>query len=386
MRLPAAKEFDLRKGVYPKEVLDAVDTGYVRLTVEDNGLHDHFVLFKSQEIVGAFSEFADGRKLYGKQARDHILSLDQETLAEIGTYQDKTLETIRKNHPEIFLAPETTEKFKIGTSTFTGVLSGVKSGDLLDVLHQLEYQSLMGCLRVTREIEDFVQGGAILFMKTPVAAVLESADSVRLGDDALREIALFFTEGKVYKQEKKFVEDYLFFNNASRLKSPVEETISSEKASEDLKRFMALKMMGIERGTLVLNAPCNGTFSFEALLRSAASRNFDGYLWVRSEDARGLMVLGQGKIQAVLTMDPSGELMGREALRKIYTDMESSGIVDFYQLSSPPQVSQSFEQEETDDVLVKRLLGEMGQDLMKEVSLAKEFKKRWKSKRKGQGE
>ncbi|MGC1121358.1 MAG: DUF2226 domain-containing protein [Candidatus Methanofastidiosia archaeon] len=386
MRLPAAKEVDLRKGVYPQEVLDAVDTGYVRLTVEDNGLHDHFVFFKDREIVGAFSEFADGRKLYSKQALDHILSLDQEVLGEIATYQEETLESIRKNHPEIFLAPETTEKFKIGTSLFTGVLSGVKSGDLLDVLHQLERQSLMGCLRVTREVEDFVQGGAILVMETPVAAVLESADSVRLGDDALREIALFFTEGKVYRQEKKFVEDYLFFNNASRLKSPVEETISSERASEDLKRFMALKMMGLERGTLVLNAPCNGTFSFEALLRSAASRDFDGYLWVRSEDARGLMVLGQGKIQAALTMDSSGELIGGEALRKIYTDVESSGIVDFYQLSSPPHVSQPFEQGETDDVLVKRLLGEMGQNLMKEVSLAKEFKKRWKSRRKGQGE
>jgi hypothetical protein len=386
MRLPAAKEFDLRKGVYPKEVLDAIDTGYVRLTIEDNGLHDHFVLFKNQEIVGAFSECIDGRTLYGKQALDHILALDQETLAETGTYEEKTLESVRKNHPEIFLAPETTERFKIGTSTFTGVLSGVKGGDLLDVLHQLARQSLTGCVRVTRDIEEFVQEGAILFMETPVAAVLESADSVRLGDDALREIALFFTEGKVYKQEKKFVENYLFFNNASRLKSPVEETISSEKASEDLKRFMALKMMGIERGTLVLNAPCNGTFSFEALLRSAASRNFDGYLWVRSEESRGLMVLGKGKIQAALTMDSSGEVMGREALRKIYTDMESSGIVDFYQLPSPPHISQSFEQEETDDVLVKRLLGEMGQDLMKEVSLAKEFKKRWKSKRKGQGE
>ncbi|MBU7013696.1 MAG: DUF2226 domain-containing protein [Theionarchaea archaeon] len=386
MRLPAAKEVDLRRGVYPQEVLDAVDTGYVRLTVEDNGLHDHFVFFENREIIGAFSEFADGRKLYSRQALDHILSLNQEALAEIATYREETLERIRKDHPETFLAPGTTEKFKIGTSLFTGVLSGVKSGDLLDVLLQLERQSLVGCLRVTREVEDFVQEGAILFKETPVAAVLESADSVRLGDEALREIALFFTEGKAYKQGRKFVDDYLFFNNASRLKSPVEETISSEKASEDLKRFMALKMMGLERGTLVLNAPCNGTFSFEALLRSAASRNFDGYLWVRSDDARGLMVLGKGKIQAALIMDPSGELMGREALRKIYDDMESSGIVDFYQLSSSPHVSQPFEEEETDDVLVRRLLGEMGQDLMKEVSLAKEFKKRWKSRRKDQGE
>jgi hypothetical protein len=224
-------------------------------------------------------------------------------------------------------------------------------------------------------------------LETPSAALLESGHALKLGDDALREIALAFTEGKVYILEKKEVEDFLFFNNASRLKSPVEETIASEKAAEDLKRFMALKQLGLERGTLVLNAPCNGTFSFEALLRSTASRKFDGYLWVRSEHSRGLLVMVGGNIQAAYAAEGSGEVRGAEALRKIYNDMEATGAVDFYQLSSPPQIAHAFETEGVqDDALVKKLLGEMGQDLMKEVTIAKEFKKKWKDKREHQGE
>lgn len=387
MRFPAGEKFNLHKKVYPKQVLDMVDTGYVRFTVEDNGLNDYYILFCNQEMVGALCEFADGRRLYSKEALDHILEVDRQGLAETVVYKEAVLDKIKKNHPEIFLSPEMTEKFKVGSSIFTGVLRSVKHGDLLKVLTQLEAQKLVGCLRVTRETEEAVYEGAVLFLEMPSAALLESGHALRLGDDALREIALAFTEGKVYNLEKKDVEDFLFFNNASRLKSPVEETIASEKASEDLKRFMALKQLGLDRGTLVLNAPCNGTFSFEALLRSAASRRFDGYLWVRSEHSRGLLVMVGGQIQAAYAAEGSGEVTGAEALRKIYNDMESTGAVDFYQLSALPHITQSFETEgDPDNVLVKKLLGEMGQDLIKEVSIAKEFKKKWEDKREQQGE
>lgn len=387
MRFPAGETFNLHKKVYPKGVLDKIDTGYVRFTVEDNGLNDYYILFRNQEMVGALCEFVDGKQLCSKEALDHILKLDTEGLAETVMYTEDVIDTIKKEHPELFLSPETTEKFKVGSTVFTGALRSVKHGDLLEVLAQLETQKLVGCLRVTKETEDAVHEGAVLFLETPSAALLESGHALKLGDDALREIALAFTEGKVYILEKKEVEDFLFFNNASRLKSPVEETIASEKAAEDLKRFMALKQLGLERGTLVLNAPCNGTFSFEALLRSTASRKFDGYLWVRSEHSRGLLVMVGGNIQAAYAAEGSGEVTGAEALRKIYNDMEATGAVDFYQLSSPPQIAHAFETEGVqDDALVKKLLGEMGQDLMKEVTIAKEFKKKWKDKREQQGE
>jgi hypothetical protein len=99
------------------------------------------------------------------------------------------------------------------------------------------------------------------------------------------------------------------------------------------------------------------------------------------------MVMGLGKIQAAYSTDPQGELRGVEALRKIYESMESKGTVDFYQLPVTPRVRQSFEAEGTpDEVLVKKLIGEMGQDLMRDVKLAKEFKKRWKDKKKQIGE
>lgn len=386
MRFPAGKS-KLHKEVHPKEVLDTVDTGYVRLTVENDGITDHYVLYCDQEVTGALCEFPGGKRLYGAEALDCILSIDVNVLAQTTVYTEDVLSTIRKRHPEIFLAPESTEKFKIGDTLFTGTLYAVKSGDLLTVINQLEKETLTGCLRVTRETEEAVQEGAVLLLEKPVAAIFESEDSVRLGDDALREIALAYTLGRIYRLEKKFIENFLFLNNASRLKFPVEETITSEKARDDLKRFMALQMLGLERGTLVLNAPCNGTFSFEALLKSAAYRNFDGYLWVRSENSRGLMVLGQGKVQAAYAVDTSEESVGAKAIRRIYDSMESHGTVDFYQLPSPPRIIQSFETEEsTDRLLVKRLMGEMGEELIKDVSVAKEFKKRWKNKREKMGE
>jgi hypothetical protein len=387
MRFPAGERFDLHKGVHPKEVLDSMDTGYVRLTVDDDGMTDYHVVFCSREIVGALCEFADGRRLYSKEAIEYILTLKKEVLAETVVYSEKNLNEIRKNHPEIFLDPKTVEKFKVGSTIFTGILRGVKSGDLLSILTQLEEQDFVGCLRVTRETEEAVQEGVVILDEMPVAALFETGHSAKLGDDALREIALAYTEGRVYKLEKELVENFIFFNNASRLKSPVEEIIASEKASEDLKRFMALQMLGLDRGTLVLNAPCNGTFSFETLLRSASSRKFNGYLWVRSKNSRGLMVMGQGKIQAACAIDTSGELMGIEALREIYENTESMGTIDFYQLSYPPKIRQSFESaEEVDSLLVKKLLGEMEQGLARDVSRAKEFKKRWKDRREQLGE
>lgn len=386
MRFPAGKKVDVYKGVNPPEVLD-MDTGCVRLTIDDNGLNDHYVLFRNQEVVGALSEFADGRVLQGRGALDYVYSLDKKVLAEKTVYSEEDIDSIQKDHPEIFLAFRTTEKFKIGSTLFTGVLSTVKQGDFLTVLHQLEEQHLTGCLRVTIETEEAISEGAVLFVDLPVAALFESGRTLQLGDDAVREIALRFKEGKVYKLEKKFVENFLFFNNASRLKSPVEEIIASEKASGDLERFIALQSLGLDRGTLVLSAPCNGVFSFEALLRSAASRKFDGYLWVKSDSAHGLMVMGQGKVQAAYTVSPSEEAMGAKALGIIYKCMESTGAVDFYQLPSTPPVAQAFEvEEETDSFLVERLLGDMGHDLIKEVSVAKEFKKRWKGKREKIGE
>lgn len=387
MRFPAGKKSTLHKGVRPTHVLKSVETGYIRMTVENDGLADHHVLFLNQEVVGALCEFPDGRRLYGAEALEYIHSLDTDVLAQTAVYTEDIITKIKKDHPEVFLTPESTEKFKIGDTIFTGTLYAVKSGDLLPVIKNLEEESLVGCLRVSRETEDVVQEGVILFQKRPVAALFESGTSMRLGDEALREIVLMYTEGKVYTLEKKFIEDFLFLNNASRLKFPLEETIASEKATDDLSRFMALQMLGLERGTLVLNAPCNGTFSFEALLKSAASRKFDGYLWVRSDTSQGLMVMGQGKIQAAYSVDGSGESTGMKALRKIYDSMEFKGTVDFYQLSYPPKVTHSFEAEKgTDDLLVKRLMGEMGEDLIRDVSLAKEFKKRWKDKRKKLGE
>ena len=387
MRFPAGKS-ELYKGVHPKEVLNIVDTGYVRLTVEDRerGLTDHYVLYKNKEIVGAFSE-RDDEQLSGRDALDVILGLETDVLAETRVYPEEVLDSIRKNHPGIFLVFGGREQFRIADTMFTGTLRAVKPGDFLTVLKQLEDEGLVGCLRVTRETEEAVQEGAVLFSKEPVAALFESGDSVRLGDDALREITLFYTEGRVYELEKKFIDNFLFLNNASRLKSSVEETITSEKATDDLRRHMALQAMELDRGSLILNAPCNGTFSFEALLKSAASREFDGYLWIRSDNSRGLMVMGLGKIQAAYSTDPQGELRGVEALRKIYESMESKGTVDFYQLPATPRVMQSFEAEGTpDEVLVKKLIGEMGQDLMRDVKLAKEFKKRWKDKKKHIGE
>lgn len=387
MRFPAGTDYSLRKGVYPQEILDNITTGYARLTTEENGLNDHYILFSNKKIVGAVCEFSDGRKIYSENAVEHIVSLHEPVLAETADYTDKTLETIKKEHPEIFLSPDAVEKFKVGSTIFKGTLKGVKSGDLLEVLKELEAQNLIGCMRVTRETEETIQEGIILFLETPVAAMVESKSSILLGDSALREVALSFTECKVYTLDRDTVERFILMNNASRLKSPVEELVTSEKASEDLKRFMVLKKLGLDRGTLVLNAPCNGTFSFEALLRSAASRKFNGYLWIRSEGARGVMILVQGRIQGAYTTDSSGEAKGLKALKKIYDDMESRGKVDFYQLSGPPQVSQQFETEEkTDDVLMKRLLGEMGGDLAREVALAKEFKKRWQNRREEQGE
>lgn len=387
MRFPAGKS-ELYKGVHPKEVLNIVDTGYVRLTVEDRerGLTDHYVLYKNKEIVGAFSE-RDDEQLSGRDALDVILGLETDVLAETRIYPEEVLDSIRKNHPGIFLVFGGREQFRIADTMFKGTLRAVKPGDFLTVLKQLEDEGLVGCLRVTRETEEAVQEGAVLFSKEPVAALFESGDSVRLGDDALREITLFYTEGRVYELEKKFIDNFLFLNNASRLKSSVEETITSEKATDDLRRHMALQAMELDRGSLILNAPCNGTFSFEALLKSAASREFDGYLWIRSDNSRGLMVMGLGKIQAAYSTDPQGELRGVEALRKIYESMESKGTVDFYQLPATPRVMQSFEAEGTpDEVLVKKLIGEMGQDLMRDVKLAKEFKKRWKDKKKHIGE
>ncbi len=387
MRFPAGKS-KLHKGVHPKEVLNVVDTGYVRLTVEDRerGLTDHYVLYRNKEIVGAFSECGD-EQLSGRDALDVILGLETDVLAETRIYPEDVLNSIRKDYPGIFLVFGGREQFRIADTMFTGTLRAVKPGDFLIVLRQLEDEGLVGCLRVTRETEEAVQEGAVLFSKEPVAALFESGDSVRLGDDALREITLFYTEGRVYELEKKFIDNFLFLNNASRLKSSVEETITSEKATDDLRRHMALQVMELDRGTLILNAPCNGTFSFEALLKSAASREFDGYLWIRSDNSRGLMVMGLGKIQAAYSTDSQGELRGVEALRKIYESMECKGTVDFYQLPVTPHVMQSFEAEGTpDEVLVKKLIGEMGQDLMRDVRLAKEFKKRWKDKKRHIGE
>ncbi|MGD2248659.1 MAG: hypothetical protein PVF58_09650 [Candidatus Methanofastidiosia archaeon] len=386
MRFPSGTNYSLQKGVYPQEVLDSMTTGYARLTMEKNGLNDYYILFSNNDMVGAVCEFSDGRTLHSTDAVEHILSLREPVLAETAEYTSKMLETIKREHPEIFLSPDMKEKFKVGSTIFEGVLAGVKSGDLLEILKELEIHTTIGCLRVTRETEETIQEGVILFLETPVAAMVETGDSILLGDSALREVALSFTKGRIYTLDRDTVEKFLILNNASRLKSPVEEMVASEKASEDLKRYMALKQLGLDRGTLVLNAPCNGTFSFEALLRSAASRKFNGYLWVRSEAARGIMVLVRGKIQGAYTTDASGDAKGLKALRKIYDDMESRGRVDFYQLSVPPEVSQPFETEgETDDVLMKQLLGEMGGDLAKEVALAKEFKKRWQDKRE-QGE
>jgi hypothetical protein len=387
MRFPAGKQSALHKEIHPSEVLNTVETGYIRLTVENGGLTDHYILYQNNEVVGALNEFSDGRRLYSEEALDYIFSLDDKVLAQTVEYTEDVLDRIKKDHPEIFLAPESTERFKIGDTIFTGTLCAVKSGDLLTVINQLTGEALVGCLRITRETEEAVQEGGVIFLETPVAAVFESRESILLGDDALREIALAYTHGRVYKLDREFIDKFLFLNNASRLKIPVEETITSEKARDDLKRFMVLQMLELDRGTLVLNAPCNGTFSFEALLKSAASRSFDGYLWVRSDDSRGLMVMGQGKIQAAYSTDTSGEAQGAEALKRIYGSMESRGTVDFYQLSVPPRVTQSFETEETtDDILVRKLIGEMGQDLIKDVSVAKEFKKRWKDKRKELGE
>lgn len=386
MRFPAG-DSTLHKGVHPREVLDTVDTGYIRLTVEDEGLTDHYVLYSNHEYVAALCEFSSGKRLYGAQALDYILSLNQTVLAQTVVYTANVIDEVKKEHPEIFLAIESREKFKIGDTIFQGTLYTMKSGDLLTVIEKLEEENLTGCLRMTRETEDAFYEGVILFVETPVGALSESGDSMVLGDDALREIALTYTRGKVYKLDKKFIDTFLFMNNASRLKTPVEETIASEKAGDDLKRFVALQMLGIERGTLVLNAPCNGTFSFEALLKSAASRNFDGYLWVRSDSSRGLMVLTQGKVQAAYAVDPSGESIGAKALKKIYESMEFRGVVDFYQLPYPPRAVQSFETEEAEDsILIRKLMGEMGEDLIKDVNVAKEFKKRWKDKRKHLGE
>ena len=387
MLFPAGKS-KLHKGVHPREVLDTVDTGYVRLTVEDEkfGLTDHYVLYQEKKIVGAFCELKDNQ-LYGKEALDCTLSLDAEALAETVIYSKDTLDRIRKDHPGMFIVFGGREQFRIADTVFSGTLCAVRGGDFLTVLNQLEAEKLTGCLRVSRETEEAIQEGAVLFSETPVAALFESRDSVRLGDDALREITLFYTEGQVYELNKEFIEKFLFQKNASRLKSSVEETISSEKARDDLRRFIALQALGLERGTLVLNSPCNGTFSFEALLKSAASREFDGYLWVRSDNSRGLMVMGLGKVQAAFAQDPSEELLGMKALRKIYESMEFRGTVDFYQLPSTPNVRQSFESEgATDDILVRKLLGEMGRDLMKDVTLAKEFKKQWKTKKEQLGE
>ncbi len=386
MLFPAG-ESKLHKGVHPRQVLDIVDTGYVRLTVEDDGLNDHYILYSNHEYVGALCEFSDGRRLCSAEALDYILSVNQDVLAQTVVYKKDVLNTVKREHPEIFLALESEEKFKIGDTIFKGTLHAIKSGDLLTVISNLEKENYTGCLRVTRETDEAIYEGVILFLETPVASVFESGGSTLLGDDALREIALTYTKGKIYKLGKEFIDKFLLLNNASRLKTPVEETVASEKAGDDLKRFMALQMMGLERGTLVLNAPCNGTFSFEALLKSTASRKFDGYLWVRSDGSRGLMVLGHGKVQAAYSVDTSGESIGAKALNKIYESMEFRGTVDFYQLPFPPRIVQSFETEEgTDSLLIKKLMGEMGEDLIKDVSIAKEFKKKWKDKREHLGE
>lgn len=386
MLFPAGKQSTLHKGVRPKEVLERVETGCIRLTVEGDGLTDHYILYVKKEFVGAVSEFPNDKKLYGREALDHILTLNTPVLAEVVHYDEDTVERIRKEYPEIFLTPESTEKFKVAGTVFTGVLRAVKTEDLLTVIHQLEKETITGCLRVTRETEDTIQEGLILFLEGAAAAVFESEEALRLGDDALRELALAYTEGRVYTLEREVVEKFLFQNNASRLKSPVEGIISSEKAADDLKRFMALQMLGLERGALVLNAPCNGTFSFEALLRSAASRKFDGYLWVRSDSARGLMVMGQGMLQAAYSSDMAEELTGAEALRRIYQIMEVKGTVDFYQLQSSPRLVQFETEGTTDDVLLKKLMGEMGQDLVRDISFAKEFKKGWKDRKKQLGD
>jgi hypothetical protein len=126
MRFPAGETFNLHKKVYPKGVLDKIDTGYVRFTVEDNGLNDYYILFCNQEMVGALCEFVDGRQLCSKEALDHILKLDTEGLAETVMYTEDVIDTIKKEHPELFLSPETTEKFKVGSTVFTGALRSVK--------------------------------------------------------------------------------------------------------------------------------------------------------------------------------------------------------------------------------------------------------------------
>lgn len=390
MRFPAGKS-TIHKAVHPKEVLDTVETGYIRLTVEDDDLTDHYIFYRDNEIVGALSEYprsgADASTFQGAQALDIILSLNKYVFAETVIYPKEALKTIEKNNPEIFFKTDTPEKFRIGKTLFSGTLSAVKSGEFLTVIEQLQANRLIGCLRVTRETEDVIQEGAVLFLENPVAALFESQPSMLLGDDALHEIAVTFSMGRVYTLDKQFIEDFLFLQNASKLKSSVGDIISSEKAMDDLKRFMTLQRLGLERGSLILNAPCNGIFSFGALLKSAASRKFDGYLWVKSDDTHGLMILGNGKIQAAFFMDASKDLTGTQALEKIYESMEYHGIVDFYQLPSPPSILQTFDAEgDTDTFLVKRLMGEMGEDLIKDLTIAKEFKKRWKDKRKQIGE
>jgi hypothetical protein len=390
MRFPAGKS-TIHKAVHPREVLGTIENGYVRLTLDDDGLTDHYVLYRQSEIVGALSEYprseGDSVRLYGAQALDIILSLNSEVLAETVRYPQDVLETIQKTYPELFFKSKTPEKFRIGKTLFSGVLITVKSGDLLTILKQLASEALVGCLRITRETENAIQEGAVLFLEKPVAALFESSSTIRLGDDALREIALSFSVGRIYTMNRTFIEDFLFLHNASKLKSSIEDIISSEKAQDDLKRFMVLQALGMERGNLILNAPCNGTFSFDALLKSSASRKFDGYLWIKSEESRGLLILGNGKIQAAFFMNASQELTGSEALEKIYDSVESHGVVDFYRLTSPPSIFQDFDaQGDTDTLLVKRLMGEMGEDLIKDLTIAKEFKKRWKDKREHLGE
>ncbi|MFQ6088106.1 MAG: hypothetical protein ACE5K0_04315 [Candidatus Methanofastidiosia archaeon] len=390
------------------EKTDPSFTGYVRVTTDDGGLNDYFLLMKRGKVLRGYAELASGESFSGEKVSKRVRTLSCEAIVEWYQLPKKTFEIFLEEFDATELkAPSKKRKksppqrgkiFRIANLEIpyeTPERVELSSTNLENLIQTLERRNFTGYLRITAERVFEISEACIFFDSKPKACLCENSQGTRFGDEAMLDVfMLFFDKSEpskgiidVCNLEREVLDEILFKVTASQLAKSPKEILSSRESQNKKMRMKAIGNLGISEGKLVFKSPTNSAFSFEVLLRSAEDKHLDGYLWVNFENNWGLIFLDGGELRAALFLNED-TFYGEEALNKVYQTSGIEGMIEVYKV--PPvnvkKVSNkkaflSFDKELSRDLLLKKISSEMGEEFVKDIKRAKRFRREWKEKK-----
>ena len=200
------------------EGITLVNSGYIRITEDKEGINDYYLFFDRGNIIGAYAEFEHGESIKGEEARK--VAMNVENGIQIVYYLGSRILNflIENEYPEVSIPIKSFDKNQVFIIAGVRIPLGEKKlvtieEDCVNMISNLKNSGFTGYMRVIRETEGKVEDGVIVFLQgVPKIALLEHDGKTYKGDKAVEELlkkSCSKSTIEVWKLDKDQIEELL---------------------------------------------------------------------------------------------------------------------------------------------------------------------------------